>query len=250
MKDFTLNAFESLLKAFLDKGYQFYPFEEIMGQPKQGKIAIIRHDVDDKPYNSLATAQIEQRLGIKGTYYFRVVPQSNVPAVIKAIADLGHEIGYHYEDMALCHGDYNAAIAHFEKQLTYFKTFYPVKTICMHGSPLSKWDNKLLWTTFNYRNYGIIGEPYFDIDWKAFDYLTDTGRRWDGEKVSVRDKVQKTNHQQTFHSTMDVIAGIGTLSEKVMITTHPQRWTNDTMAWYKELIGQNIKNSIKRIISK
>ena len=33
----------------------------------------------------------------------------------------------------------------------------------MHGSPLSKWDNWDLWEKFDYRDYGIIAEPYFDL---------------------------------------------------------------------------------------
>ena len=60
----------------------------------------------------------------------------------------------------------------------------------MHGSSLSKYDNKLLWKYYNYRKSGIIGEPYFDIDFNEVFYLTDTGRRWDGDRVSVRDKVE------------------------------------------------------------
>jgi hypothetical protein len=58
----------------------------------------------------------------------------------------------------------------------------------MHGSPLSKKDNKLLWTKYNFRELEIIGEPYLVINWNEFVYLTDTGRRWDG--VAIRDKVK------------------------------------------------------------
>ena len=44
---------------------------------------------------------------------------------------------------------------------------------------------------YDYRDYGIIAEPYFDVDFDEVFYLTDTGRRWDGDSVSVRDKVLK-----------------------------------------------------------
>jgi len=59
----------------------------------------------------------------------------------------------------------------------------------MHGSPLSKYDNRDLWKNFDYHELGIIGEPYFDVDFNEVMYLTDTGRRWDGFRVSIRDKV-------------------------------------------------------------
>ena len=57
-----------------------------------------------------------------------------------------------------------------------------------HGSPRSRWDNQKIWQKYDYKKLGIIGEPYFDIDYNQVFYLTDTGRRWDGWKVSVRDK--------------------------------------------------------------
>jgi len=84
----------------------------------------------------------------------------------------------------------DGAYVEFCKNLEYFRTFYPVKTICMHGSPLSKYDNRDIWNKYDYKKLGLIGEPYFDIDFSKVLYLTDTGRCWDGDKVSVRDKVR------------------------------------------------------------
>lgn len=68
-------------------------------QNPQEKVVILRHDVDLRAKNSLITAQIEHDLGIVGSYYFRIVKDSNNPNIIRKIAELGHEIGYHYETM-------------------------------------------------------------------------------------------------------------------------------------------------------
>ena len=46
-----------------------------------------------------------------------------------------------------------------------------------------------MWKKYDYRELGIIAEPYFDLDFSKVLYLTDTGRRWDGEGVSIRDKI-------------------------------------------------------------
>jgi len=35
-----------------------------------------------------------------------------------------------------------------------------------------------------------------------------------------------------------------------MMTTHPQRWTNRKGEWLKELLLQNFKNAVKRILVK
>ena len=277
MIDFTLHIYRFLLESLLQQGYQFLTFEQYCTYKGEtvnngenrlesdrltpspvnritDKFILLRHDVDLKAANSLATAQIEHELGIQATYYFRVVPQSNQPHIIRAIADLGHEIGYHYEDMSIMHGDVDKAYAHFVEQLAYFRQFYPVQTICMHGAPTSQWDGKELWKHYDYRDLGIIGEPYFDIDFSQMFYLTDTGRCWDGYKVSVRDKIpvyqDEWNAQGlVYHTTNDIIhaAEQGSLPPRIMITTHPQRWTDHPLAWLKELLVQNAKNIIKRL---
>ena len=62
----------------------------------------------------------------------------------------------------------------------------------MHGSPLSKYDNKKIWEKYDYRDFGIIGDPSFDIDYDEVFYITDTGRAWNNSNVSIRDKVIQT----------------------------------------------------------
>ena len=180
-----------------------------------------------------------------------MVRQSNKPEIIKAIAALGHEIGYHYEDMSLVKGNSSIAVDHFSAKLAYFRRFYPVKTVCMHGSPTSKIDNRSLWKYYDYRDFGLIGEPYFDIDFTKVFYLTDTGRCWDGDKFSVRDKVD-AHFNVSYHSTNEIIhaANLKTLPVQLMITTHPQRWTDNVIEWFVELFMQNAKNTIKRLIVK
>lgn len=257
--DFTLRIYRKLLTTLQHSGYRFVTFEQycesLLEERKEEPFVILRHDVDLKAKNSLRTAQIEHELGIKASYYFRVVPQSNQPEIIRAIATLGHEIGYHYEDMAIAQGDVERAFAHFKKQLAYFRQFYPVRTICMHGAPTSKWDGRELWKHYDYRQEGIVGEPYFDVDFSQVFYLTDTGRCWDGYKVSVRDKIPQYQDQWTakgwvYSTTQQLIRAIQKkqLPTHIMITTHPQRWTDNLLAWLKELVMQSVKNAIKRIL--
>lgn len=249
--DFTLKSYQQLLQTLKSSGYSFITFEEYCDGKIPDKFVILRHDVDLRAGHSLATAQVEHNLGIKASYFFRVVPQSNQPDKIMAIAALGHEIGYHYEDLSIFRGNKEASIEHFKSQLTHFRQFYPVRTICMHGSPTSRYDNRDLWQSYNYRDYGIIGEPYFDVNFEEVFYLTDTGRSWDGGKYSVRDKV-KSSFTQTYHATFDIMraAKEGTLPDKIMITTHPQRWTNNLFKWLFEWWLQGSKNIVKFFLVK
>ena len=238
-RDFTLDAYRRLLNAL--KGY--------------GEITL-RHDVDLKPERSLRTAQIESELGWRATYYFRAVPESWDEEIIKKISTLGHEIGYHYESLTTCNGDIDAAWEDFKANIARLESLVgrKVTKICMHGSPRSKWDSRDIWRKYDYRSLGVEYEPYFDVDWSRTFYLTDTGRRWDGFKVSVRDKIPGFQEKWTskglvFHSTDDIIraAEYGKLPRNVLITTHPQRWTDAFGPWAAELALQNAKNIVKRI---
>jgi len=56
--------------------------------------------VDRKPENALKTARLEDEMGIKATYFFRTIPHTFKPEIIKEIAGMGHGIGYHYENLS------------------------------------------------------------------------------------------------------------------------------------------------------
>lgn len=246
--DFTTSTFQTLLESLQQQGFSFQTFAEYIEQQKE-KTVILRHDVDRVPYNALKTAQIENESGIKGSYYFRIIPESFNETVIKKIAGLGHEIGYHYEDLTISKGNIDKAYDSFCGNLEKLQKLYSVKTICMHGSPRSKYDNKDIWKKYDYKKIGIIGEPYFDVDFSKVFYLTDTGRCWDGNKYSIRDKVN-SSFNLSFHSTQQIInaANQGKLPEQIMFTIHPQRWNNNMYKWVKEFVFQNMKNKIKQML--
>ncbi len=290
--DFTLNTYRKLLETL--KGYfpRFCGFGELITESPD-RCVVLRHDVDSKPANALILARIEASSGIKASYHFRIGIIKDQNAIIREISDLGHEIAYHYEDLSeVCKnqkrgGEYlskemiREAVKRFQANLEFFRMFYPVNVISMHGSPLSAIDNRLLWKYYDYRQDGIICEPYFDIDVSGLLYLTDTGRRWDGGRSNIRDggiyfghcdkedpypewatrpvrgslmwltdEGQALRAGNRIRTTKDIISaatGRG-LPQKVIINTHPQRWTDKTLPWIYELIFQNLKNQIKKVI--
>ena len=248
--DFTIRKYKELLNSMKDAGYEFQTYREFINAPKS-KVIVLRHDVDLKPENSLCFAEIQATIGVKGVYYFRAVKESWNEDIIKRISSLGHEIGYHYENITTTKGNLNLAFDDFKKNLELLRTLAPVATICMHGSPMSKYDSKDLWKTNDYKSLGIIAEPYFDTNFNKVFYLTDTGRTWNSEKFSVRDKVN-TTFTQKFANTNQIIDAFvqKKLPSQIMFTFHPQRWNDNIIKWLVELISQNAKNSVKRLLIK
>ena len=245
--DFTTSKYKHLLTTLINKGYEFQTFKSYLINPKK-KVVVLRHDVDTCPENSLIFAKIQYEKGVRGSYYFRITSSSWNEDIIKEISSMGHEIGYHYENMDHCNGNVEDAYLDFKNNLINFRKICEIKTICMHGSPLSKYDNKEIWKVFSYLDLDIIGEPYFDLDFDKIFYLTDVGRMWDGTKYSVRDKVNLKNSFPTFHNTNEIINSINNSSfpEIVMFNFHPQRWNNNIFFWFKEFVFQFIKNIIKK----
>ena len=212
MSDFTLPTFQALLSAFLTEGFSFTPLSGFAdGSGK--KTVILRHDVDRLPGNSLATAQLEHETGIRGSYYFRIVPESYDETIIREIYRLGHEIGYHYEDLALAGGDADKAYTSFCRNLEKIRKLVPVTTICMHGSPLSRYDS---------RDKAMAASPVTNPDFLG----------------------------RSYHTTSGIIGAVekGGFPNQVMMTIHPQRWTSNIFLWSKEFISQNLKNQVKRFM--
>lgn len=246
--DFTLKKYEELLKTLISCGYDFQTFEDFVKRPKD-KVVVLRHDVDRGAINATWMAAIEKSLQIQGSYYFRVVPESNDKQVIEKVASMNHEIGYHYEDLGMAKGNYEKAYENYLKNLAYFRNYYPVTTICMHGSPENKIDNRDIWKKYEYKRDGIIAEPYFDVNYDEVFYITDTGRAWNKKSVIVRDKVEsKINIPIKSIDHMMRLAKDNKLPDKLIISTHPHRWCDFGFSWFNELVMQNIKNQVKSLI--
>lgn len=215
---------------------------------------------------------------------------------------MGHEIGYHYEDMDLARqtakgnrrkakgerrksgsnieeGLAEIAIESFRDNLAKLRNIASIDTICMHGSPLSHVDNRVLWKYYDYNNFGINAEPYFDFSLDDMLYLSDTGRKWDGSAVSIRDKAyirdagyysdwvrqpltgsalaiteqgEALQKRFSFRNTDDIMRAAKSqeLPERMFITFHPQRWSKSFPEWMTELLIQNIKNPVKLLVNR
>ena len=234
-----------MLLAFLDAGYQIVDVNSFLAIHSFGKCIILRHDVDELPQNALKMAEAEKELGVNATYYFRRVPKSDHPDTIRKIAAMGHEIGYHYEDLTLLEGDMSKAIESFSRNLEYFRQYSPVKTVCMHGSSSSRFDNREIWKQARLEDYGLIGEPYLSFDFSKVFYLTDTGYAWDGGKYAVRDKVSSA-FSLSFHTTDQVIEAVrsGRFPERSLVLAHTL-WTDSLPRWTFLHLREFFRNRVK-----
>lgn len=247
--DFTIKKYKELISALKDAGYEFVTYAEYCEGLRADKLVVMRHDVDRSVERARRLAEVENEMGVKASYYFR---EKFIGDDVVCIASLGHEVGYHYEELVMEKGDVERAYVRFMRNVCALRELVDVKTITMHGAPTSRFDSKDMWRVYDYKKLGLIGEPQFDIDWNDMFYLTDTGRSWNG--VSRRDKVLEFKliweaKGWIYEKTDDVIRALkeGSFPNRVMMTTHPQRWADNMWEWMRELVVQRVKNIIKKL---
>lgn len=228
--DFTINKFLQLSDA-VAKNYSTITMSEYLcSENLPEKFALIRHDVDRMPENSLNTARLENELGIRATYYFRSVKNVFIPEIITEISNLGHEIGYHYEVLSEAGGNYDKAIDLFKLNLKEFRNICDIKTICMHGCPLSKYDNRDLWKIHDFKDFEILGEAYLSVG-TNLNYFSDTGRCW-GFKNSIRDFIPGNTVYFSIEATDELIKLVESRKlHNLYILIHPERWSPTLLGW-------------------
>ncbi|MCI0395880.1 MAG: hypothetical protein L0332_01065 [Chloroflexi bacterium] len=246
-RDFTLAKYARLCQAIQQLACPVMTMCQFLeaGQPRH-MLVVLRHDIDRSLASAVRMAELESGYGIRATYYARVTRSVFRPAGLKRLAQLGHEVGYHYEVLARARGDHQKAIQKFAEELALFRQVIPVTTISMHGSPLSPWNNLDLWQTVDFAAYGLLGEAYLSVDYSELHYFTDTGRTWDATRYNIRDRVASRHSPTPVHSTDDLISFLtGVADRPVLLNTHPNRWTTGLLAWSTNATADWLINQVK-----
>lgn len=241
---FNLSDYGRLLDAALADGWDFLTVEEYLrNTTHEEPFIVLRHDVDRKVANAVAMADVEAERGVQSTYYFRTTTFD--PDIVVSMSEQGHEIGYHYEDLAKTGGNVEAARARFARNLDEFRRYVDVSTACSHGSPLSPHANTDMWPDDRIlENYGLLGEAYMSMDYDSqrpsgLFYLSDTGRDWNVDFPGFG----------PVRSTDGVIAAIqaGTCS-KLYLLAHPCRWANTRLEFFERSMWDVAAETIKTIV--
>ena len=97
-----LREYELLLRTAIDKGYQHQTlttfFRAHLAGTASSLLFLHRHDIDTDPDTARRFFEIEQRLGVRSSFYFRR-STLDIP-LMKEIHAYGSEVGYHYEELA------------------------------------------------------------------------------------------------------------------------------------------------------
>ncbi|MDD4050614.1 MAG: hypothetical protein PHR28_01780 [candidate division Zixibacteria bacterium] len=276
---FTYDSYRQLVETITRNGYAIFGIEEILARradetlPESDYVAI-RHDIDYFPDRAKAIAEIEAERRIATTYYIRRrFFDSNID-LVRMIAGLGHQVGYHYEEVDTHQKAPNLQVGRdavgffIGSLLDIDRLGFRIRSICAHGNPMTDVDNRqvvhllrdpsfLEHLAFTYDREEIrtkiidrlIGDASIDITGKDFDlYIPDTGRF--NPRFNMKDRIDDC-----------AIAGLSGLDDldrllksgtyrHIYMNMHPDRWSGDMVTWMFDWSFDTIKNIGKLILGK
>lgn len=211
--EFTYDAYEQLLALCKDNGFCFCSYSDY---EMSDKCAILRHDVDMSPQAALKIAELEEKMNVRSTFFVLLNSGLYNPAAkiqkdsLRAIHDMGHRIGLHFDEAAY---EETADIpAQILREAGILSDILEMKIceVSMHRPSIKTLES-------DYHIPGIINS-YSSTFFKKFKYISDSRRCWREDPIEV------------------ICAG---KYDRLHILTHP--------FWYEKIDGC-IENSLKRFI--
>ena len=145
-----IDDYQKILKLGIDRGYKFGGVYEFLNYQGSSPYIILRHDVDIPEIGIREILDIEKKLGITSSWYFR---WSTVQEkIIAEIVDYGSEVGLHYETLATLCLEKNITTRNqvtqdvllqaknkLKEEIKEFRSKFSVNclTIAAHGHPLN-----------------------------------------------------------------------------------------------------------------
>lgn len=138
---FSLSYYESILRDALDAGYRFVTFRQVCaGDFTNGseKIAVIRHDLDAKPWRLKGILDVEDALGIRSSNFILVHDNGYNPLsvsvlpVLRAAEEKGFEIGLHtnFVETATLTGQDPLKV--LDVELSVLRNYFDVQGVACH----------------------------------------------------------------------------------------------------------------------
>ena len=201
LPDFTLGAYAGLLDALREAGYALAPVTAL-ADAASGRTAFLRHDVDFSLARLPEMAALEAERGVRASYYVALTQPYNAfssvgRAAVRALAEMGHEIGLHY-DMTTYPASPDAWRDHLAWEVGALERLAgaPVRTLCMH--------QPFLGTPDPFRTLDGLVHPHDPRLQDGLVYVSDSCRAWRDETL------------------LDALRPDG--PDRLLLNTHPEVW--------------------------
>lgn len=228
------SEYERLLSTAVANGYALISLEDWLLEEglAADRAVILRHDVDQHPGSAVRMAEIEERLGVRSTWYFRW--RTAHADVIARLREGGHAVGLHYETLSRavlrCGLDVpppDDVIDECRRTLreelaTFARLHGPSRTACPHGdSRVPGVNNGVLLRGQDCGEYGIELDGNEGMHGRPLGYWMTDRTRAEGHWV---DGVEPGRL---------LAGGVPT----ILCLVHPNNWVSGPSLWIDRLLS-------------
>lgn len=170
---FTYGAYGEMLRILKERGYGFCGYEDWEGVEKP---VILRHDIDFDLAAALGMAELEAREGVGSTYFallrtdfYNPFERRNAER-LRRIADLGHDIGLHFDETQYDKAEDMPAAIEREADILGSLLDLSVRCVSMHRPSSASLEA-------DWNVPGIVNS-YSKVFFQGFEYASDSRRNW------------------------------------------------------------------------
>lgn len=213
-----------------ENGYNVCTMSEFYKHPTEGKHFVLRHDVDHKTPATRRMFNLEKKLHVRSTYYFR---KSTIDIkLMNDMIDAGFEVGFHYETLSdyaiennlsrITEKDIEISRERLKQEIREFNKLIkrPIQSVVGHGSKknleIGK-SNNVLFKDQEYRDFGILFEGYDD---ELYSKYVDT---------HIMDGSLRIN--SGFSYRQNPIDAITSADKNIIFLSHPNHWYKTFSQW-------------------
>lgn len=254
---FTYKQFHSICKKAIEYKQTITANQILSNNTTNADWIIFKHDVETNVDRALKMAEIEAKYGIKATYYVQAYLLEDNVKKLKEIANLGHEVTYHYDVLDANNGDYKKAKIEFSKNIEVFQKYgFKIETLCPHGNPLmirNGWNsnkdffrNKEISIEYSHLLDIVVDLP--KILASNYTYISDAGFQF---KIIVNVENNDINNggDIDIHS-LKSFENICKENKKIIFSTHPHRWKTYVISAIVNKSKFKIIRSVALLVSK
>ena len=256
---FTYSEWEKFCRKLSENNIQSITAASILdlalqGTPISSRYVNIKHDVESIPSKALALARIEAKYGHCATYYVQAYLLNDInKEIFKEIQSLGHEVTYHHDVMDCAKGDILLAMNIYKENIAKFEHYgFPVITVCQHGNPSSKYENRDFFRSEliqqRFVNQADIMVDFMIKAKSQYTYISDVGMVFKIVTDPVNsDKVKEEDKYIVLGDAMHVIDNIiNHPEESFIVSAHPHRYNKSRfLAVLRKMLFQTMKSVAK-----
>jgi hypothetical protein len=179
---FTIENYKNVIQLAIDRGFQFILHKDEFNPER--KDVIWRHDVEFSTEVALKMAEIENRAGVRTTYFFQLhTDHYNILSkyhsdILREIKKLGHHIGLHFDSHYYSIVSEYKLDKYIRLDAEYFENVFDVKldTFSFHNT------SSFILSCEDYKYGGLINVYSSNFKTK-YNYCSDSNGHWRFEKL-------------------------------------------------------------------